>query len=94
MGLFLSLHSVKDTENESANSVSLTLRAKGLVKIQLGSPSETTLSVYQYIESNKIQTDSACKSDSSQSRMSYTLSSYMIIVSISAVQIHEVFLII
>ena len=49
MGLFLSLYSVKDTENESANSVSLTLRAKGLVKIQIGSPSETTLSVYQYL---------------------------------------------
>ena len=46
MRLFLSLHSVKDTENESANFVSL--RAKGLVKIQLGSSSETTLIVYQY----------------------------------------------
>ena len=46
MGLFLSLHSFKYTENESANSVSLALRAKGLVKIW--SPSETTLSVYQY----------------------------------------------
>ena len=46
MDLFLSLYSFKDTENESANSVSLTLRAKGLVKIQIGSPSETTLSVY------------------------------------------------
>ena len=46
MGLFLSLHYVKDTENESANSVSLTLRAKGLVKIQFGSPYETALSVY------------------------------------------------
>ena len=45
MRLFLSLHSVKDTENESANSVYLTLRAKGLVKLQMGSPSETTLSV-------------------------------------------------
>ena len=45
MILFLSLHSVKDTENESANSVYLTLRAKGLVKLQIGSPSETTLSV-------------------------------------------------
>ena len=43
MGLSLSLHSVKDTENEAANSVSLTLTAKGLVKIQIGSPSETTL---------------------------------------------------
>ena len=43
MGLSLSLHSVKDIENESANSVSLTLTAKGLVKIQIGSPSETTL---------------------------------------------------
>ena len=49
MGLFLSLYSVKDTENESANSVSRTLRAKGLVKIQIGSTSETTLSVYQYL---------------------------------------------
>ena len=46
MGLFVLLHSVKETENESANSVSLTLRAKVLVKTQIGSPSETTLSVY------------------------------------------------
>ena len=46
MGLFLSLHSVKDTENESANSVSLTLRAKGLGNVPIGSPSETTRSVY------------------------------------------------
>jgi len=53
MGLLHSLHSV----TESANSVSLTLRPKGLVKIQIGSPSETTLSVYQYLLSNKIQTD-------------------------------------
>ena len=43
---FSHLHSVKDTENESVNSVSLTLRAKGLVKIRIGSPSETSLSVY------------------------------------------------
>ena len=58
MGLFLSLHSVKDAENELANSVSLTLRAKGLVEIQIGSPSETiTLSMYQYLQSNKIQAD-------------------------------------
>jgi len=41
MRLFISLHSVKDTENESANFV--TLRAKGLVKIQIGSPSEFLL---------------------------------------------------
>ena len=46
MCLFLSLHSVKDTENESASSVSLTLIAEGLVKIQIGPSSETTLSVY------------------------------------------------
>ena len=59
MDLFLSLHSVKDTENESANSISLTLRAKGLVKIQIESPSETTLIAYQYLYSNKIQTDLA-----------------------------------
>ena len=49
MDLFLSLHSVTDTENELANSVSLTLRAKGLVEIQIGYPSETTLIVYQYL---------------------------------------------
>ena len=48
MGLFLPLHSFNDTENESADSVSLSnLIAKGPVKIQIGSPSETTLSVYQ-----------------------------------------------
>ena len=35
-------------ENESANSVSLTLRAIGLVKVQLGTTSETTLIVCQY----------------------------------------------
>ena len=46
MDPFLSLHSFEDTEIESANSVSLTLRAKDLVKTQIGSPSETTLSVY------------------------------------------------
>ena len=49
MGLVLSLHSFKYTENESANSISLTLRAKGLAKIQIESPAETTLSVYQYL---------------------------------------------
>ena len=49
MDLFLLLHSVTDTENEPANSVSLTLRAKGLVEIQIGYPSETTLIVYQYL---------------------------------------------
>ena len=32
MDLFVSLYSVKDTKNESANSIFLTLRAKGLVK--------------------------------------------------------------
>ena len=46
---------------ESAKSVSVTLRAKGLVKIQIGSPSETTSSVYQDLKSNKIQTDLACR---------------------------------
>ena len=46
MSLFLSLHSFKDTKNESANSVSPTLRAIGLVKVEIGSPSKTTLSVY------------------------------------------------
>ena len=40
------MHSVKDTDNDSANAVSLTSRAKGLVKIQIVSPSETTLSGY------------------------------------------------
>ena len=95
MGLFLSLHSVKDAENESANSVSLTLRAKGLVEIQIGSPSETiTLSMYQYLQSNKIQADLACKyryTHHSHIIMLYTLSSSKINVSISAVQLHEVF---
>ena len=37
---------VNTNKFDSANSVSLTLRAKFLVKIQIGSPSETTLSVY------------------------------------------------
>ena len=36
MGLFLSLHSLKDTEHDSTNSVSLTSGAKGLVNFELG----------------------------------------------------------
>ena len=41
MDLFLSLHSVEDTENEPANFV--TFGAKDLVKIQIGSLSELLL---------------------------------------------------
>ena len=83
MSLVLSLHSFKYTENESANSVSLSLRAKGLAKIQIGSLVRQLL---------------VCTSTSkvTEFRQIYhinfvTLITVTINVSISTVQLHEVF---
>ena len=83
MGFLLSLHSFKYTENESGNSVSLSLRAKGLAKIQIGSLVRQLL---------------VCTSTSkvTEFRQIYhknvvTLITVTINVSISTVQLHEVF---